>query len=143
MGKFFFFNVFFPWLAESGFVILRMTDKKAPNTIVQLTFQFALQMIDFAVQLKESHHFIIANQLVRSGTAIGASVREAQHSESRKDFIHKMKIAAKEADETCYWLELCNTSSFYPNCDLLIQRCQQICRILSKIIFTSRQRLSR
>ncbi len=56
----------------------------------------------------------MASQLFKSGTSIGANVREAQNSESTADFIHKFKIAAKEADETQYWLELCEKSQFLP-----------------------------
>jgi len=126
----------------TGAVILKMTDKKNSNVIVQKTFQFALKTILYTSQLKEARHFVIANQLTRSGTAVGAMVREAQHAESRKDFIHKMKIAAKEADETSYWLELCKALPDYPDCSSLIVPCQEICRMLSKIIFTAKQRLS-
>lgn len=143
MGKIAFFFVFFPWLLTPGVVILEMSDTKTVNPIVQYSFEFALQILDFTWLLQESRHFAIRNQLIRSGTAIGASVREAQHAESRKDFIHKMKIAAKEAEETCYWLELCNASPYYPTCELLIGKCQDICRMLSKIISTSRQRLAK
>ncbi|MBP7557405.1 MAG: four helix bundle protein [Chitinophagaceae bacterium] len=119
-----------------------MTDKKNSNVIVQKTFQFSLKTILYTSQLKEAQHFVIANQLTRSGTSIGAMVREAQHAESRKDFIHKMKIAAKEADETSYWLELCMALPGYPDCAALMALCQEISRMLSKIIFTAKQRLS-
>ena len=57
----------------------------------------------------------MANQLLKAGTSIGANIREAQNSESKADFIHKMKIAAKEADEAEYWLELCRQSANYPD----------------------------
>ena len=61
----------------------------------------------------------MANQLFKSGTSIGSNVREAQNAESKADFIHKMKIAAKEADETEYWLGLCNESKNYPKTEEL------------------------
>lgn len=65
--------------------------------------------------------------MLKSGTLIGASVREAQNAESRADFIHKIKIAAKEADETIYWLLLCKNSKGYNNdCDDLISACNSI-----------------
>ena len=57
--------------------------------------------------MESKRQFVIANQLLKSGTSIGANVFEAQYSESRVDFIHKMKIALKEANETLYWLTLC------------------------------------
>lgn len=59
----------------------------------------------------------MASQIFRSGTSIGANIREAQNAESKADFIHKFKIAAKEADEVNYWLLLCRGSEFYPNPD--------------------------
>ena len=76
----------------------------------------------------------MSNQVLKSGTSIGANVREAQNAESKNDFIHKMKIAAKEADETVYWLILCQTSEHYPNCDELLKDLDDIFRIIGKII---------
>jgi four helix bundle protein len=81
-------------------------DKK--NLIVDLTFQFAPDVIEFTELLEEKCRCNMANQLFRSGTSIGANIREAQNAESKTDFIHKIKIAAKEADETYYWLILKN-----------------------------------
>ncbi len=80
------------------------------NVIVKLSFEFALQIIDFVEKLESNRKFVIANQLLKSGTSIGANVREAQNAESKADFIHKLKIAAKEADESEYWLLLCQFS---------------------------------
>ena len=57
--------------------------------------------------LEELKKYVISNQLLKSGTSVGANVREAQNCESKADFIHKFKIAAKDADETEYWLLLC------------------------------------
>ena len=80
----------------------------------------------------------MSNQLFRSGTSVGANVREAQNAESKADFIHKMKISAKEADETEYWLLLCKESEGYENCDGLLDNCNSIIRVLSKIIASSK-----
>ena len=77
---------------------------------------------------------------MKAGTSIGANVREAQNAESKTDFIHKLKIAAKEADETLYWLILCKKSDGYVNCDELIDDCNAIIRVLSKIISSSKSR---
>ena len=90
------------------------------NLIVKLSFQFALDIVKFAEQLEGKRKFALANQIIRSGTSIGANVREAQNAESKNDFIHKVKIAAKEADETEYWLEICNQSENYPKCEELL-----------------------
>ena len=65
------------------------------NQILELSFEFALQIIEFTELLEEKRKFVIANQLLKSGTSIGANVREAQNCESKADFIHKMKIATK------------------------------------------------
>ncbi len=79
---------------------------KQDNLILNLTFDFSLVIIDFAEKLNEMHKFVLSNQILKSGTSIGANVKEAQNAESKSDFIHKFKIAAKEADEAEYWLLL-------------------------------------
>ncbi len=99
-------------------------------------------IIEYAEILESNRKFIIANQLLKSGTAIGANVREAQNAESKNDFIHKMKIAAKEADETTYWLLLCQQSLNYPDCSELQNNAEEIMKILSKIIATSKNKPS-
>ena len=110
-----------------------------PNPIVDMTFVFSLSVIEFCEYLNELKKFNISNQLFRSGTSIGACVREAQNAESKADFIHKMKIAAKEADETTYWLLLCKESSFLPSSDGLLYNIENISKVLSKIIATSKK----
>lgn len=109
------------------------------NVIVEMTFEFALNSIQYGEQLEENRKYILANQFLRSATSIGANVREAQNAESKKDFIHKMKIAAKELDETKYWLELMSKTPSYPSNQHLIQQIAPIERILNKIISTSKK----
>ena len=75
-----------------------------PNIIVEKTLQFSLSIITYVELLESKRKYVIANQLLKSGTSAGANVREAQNAESKADFIHKLKIAAKETDETIYWL---------------------------------------
>ena len=111
------------------------------NVIIKLTFQFALDIIKYCEVLQENKKFVIANQLLKSGTSIGANIREAQNAESKADFIHKFKIAAKEADETEYWLLLCKGSDGYDNCDELLQHCTSIIKVLSKIIASSKLKI--
>jgi len=110
------------------------------NVIVKLTFQFALEIVKYCEDLQLAKKFVIANQLLKSGTSIGANIREAQNAESKADFIHKFKIAAKEIEETIYWLELCKYSENYPNTDELIEQINNISRIVNKIIITSKQK---
>ena len=110
------------------------------NPIVELTLEFALEIIKYSEILEENKKYVIAKQLLKSGTSIGANVREAQNAESKADFIHKLKIAAKEADETEYWLILCKKTQNYPNPEKLEILLNSIIKILSKIISTSKQK---
>ncbi len=112
-------------------------DKK--NVILDLTFNFALKIIEYVETLEAAKKFVIAKQLLRSGTSIGANVREAQGAESKSDFIHKIKIAEKEAEETEYWLLLCQHSKNYPFYPSLIEEIVSIKKVLAKIIITSKQ----
>ena len=80
------------------------------------SFDFAVQVVIFCQQLKkESKEYIVNKQILRSGTAIGALIREAEFGQSRADFICKMSIALKEANETEYWLELLKSSGYLSN----------------------------
>ena len=108
------------------------------NLIVSLTFRFLLDIIEFTEQLEKERKFILARQLLRSGTSIGANAREAQGCESKADFIHKMKIAYKEATETMYWLELCSNAESYPSPGPLIDSINSILRVLGKTIHSSK-----
>ena len=109
------------------------------NLIVRLTFEFSLDVIDYCEILEEKRRFVIANQLLKSGTSIGANVWEAQNAESKNDFIHKFKIAAKEMDETEYWLLLCNHSKKYPKDETLLEKLESISKVINKIIASSKK----
>jgi four helix bundle protein len=108
------------------------------NLIVDLTFKFSLAIIQYCEELEVNKKFVIARQLLKSGTSIGANVREAQNAESKSDFIHKFKVAAKEADETEYWLQLCKQSTNYPETTSLLIDLDSIIRVVSKIISSSK-----
>ena len=110
-----------------------------PNLIVDLTLKFAVDIIEFCEILESKRKYVIGNQLLKSGTSIGANVREAQNAESKADFIHKLKIAAKEADETEYWLLLCELSENYPYNKELSVKLTSIIKVLSKIISSSKR----
>ena len=111
---------------------------KKENLIIDRTFDFALKVIAFAELLEGQKKFVIARQLLRSGTSIGANIREAQSAESRVDFIHKFKIAAKEAEETEYWLLLCEHSASYPSNEVLLVEIKELQKIISKIIYSAK-----
>ena len=76
------------------------------NKLAELSMEFAVDIISLVRQLKENREAIISNQIGRSGTSIGANIREAQYAHGKADFIAKLQIALKEANETGYWLEL-------------------------------------
>ncbi len=115
-----------------------MRDDK-DNLIVSLTFDFALKIVEFSEGLEQNKKWVVARQILKSGTSIGANVREAQNAESKADFIHKLKIAAKEADETEYWLQLCEGSKSYPSTLYLQRELKSIIKVLSKIIGSSKR----
>jgi four helix bundle protein len=110
------------------------------NAILKLSFDFALMIIDYTEKLEGLKKFIIANQLLKSGTSIGANCMEAQNAESKSDFIHKMKIAAKEAEETQYWLMLCEYAGNYPDCKSLTSKLDEVNKVLGKILSTSKRK---
>lgn len=83
------------------------------NIIKTKSFEFAIRVVKLYQHLQtERKEFVLSKQLLRSGTSVGAMVREAEHSESKQDFIHKLAIAQKEINETIYWLELMDATGF-------------------------------
>ena len=108
------------------------------NAILEFSFNFALNIIKFTENLETLRKYNMANQLFRSGTSVGANIREAQSAESKADFIHKVKKADKEANETEYWLLLCQHSESYPNCENLLEDVLVLKKIMSKIIGSSK-----
>lgn len=112
------------------------------NVILEKRFEFALKIIDFSELLEENRKYVIARQLLKAGTSIGAYINESQSAESKVDFIHKLKIADKEANETEYWLKLCKMSRKYPDPPSNLElELTEIKKLLSKIISTSKSAL--
>jgi four helix bundle protein len=98
---------------------------------------FALQIIRLCKQLNdEKYGYLLSKQLLRSGTSIGANVRERLNAQSRADFISKLQIALKEADETAYWLELLNESGYIKDEHFqnIYEDCNEIIKILVSIL---------
>ena len=110
------------------------------NPIMEKSFAFSLHIIELAEHLEGKKKFVISRQILKSGTSVGANIREAQGAESRADFQHKMKIAFKEGVETEYWLDLCDQSKNYPTTTNLKEELQEIMKLLSSIISTSKKR---
>ena len=103
---------------------------------------FALQVIEiYKYLVEEKREYVLSKQFLRSGTSIGANAREGARAQSKPDFISKMSIALKEADETMYWIELL-TESKYLDKDMALSAqnsCNELIRILVSIVKTSRQ----
>ena len=114
------------------------------NIIATKTFDFALTIVNLFIQLKNENEFIISKQVLSSATSIGANVEEAIAAQSRKDFIHKMSIASKEARETKYWLRLLEKSNLttIDMTNYLIE-VEHILNIITKIIKTSSENLTK
>jgi four helix bundle protein len=110
------------------------------NPVLKQTIEFSLLVISYCETLDSLKKYIISKQLLRSATSIGANAMEAQNSESKADFIHKIKIAAKEADETQYWLTLCEFAPDYPNCDHLSTKLQEAQKIVNAILGTAKRK---
>jgi len=112
------------------------------NPVREKSFAFALEIIKICRDLRECHEYEIAKQLIRSGTAIGAIVEEGVGAESRKDFLHKMSMAHKEARETHYWLRLLHASDLIPDVDLnpYLARADELVSLLTKITKTMKER---
>ena len=117
-----------------------MNDKK--NTLKDKSFLFALKVVNIYKKLvSEKREFIMSKQLLRSGTSVGANVREAQNAQSKADFVHKLAIAQKECDETLYWLELMFQSEYLNKQEfdaLYIDATELLKMIRSSIITTKR-----
>ena len=108
------------------------------NILRDKSFEFSIKIVKFCGQLNEQKNYVLANQLLRSGTSIGALVRESKHAESKKDFIHKLQIAQKEAEETAYWLDLLYHSELIEKIiyNDLRDHCEELIRILTSILKT-------
>jgi four helix bundle protein len=115
------------------------------SIILKKAFDFAVKIVKFNNQLNAEKHYIIGRQLLRSGTSIGANINEALAAYSRKDFIHKMMIALKEAQETEYWLKLINASEILENFDFSNYSTDvvELQKILTSIINTSKKQLTK
>lgn len=108
------------------------------NIILDRSFDFALKTIDLCQELQKHHQFVLADQLLRSGTSIGANVEEATAAQSRKDFISKMSVASKEARESRYWLRLLDRSqAVKKDYAEYLQDISEIVSILTSIVKTS------
>ena len=99
-------------VGEKHELIARVSDyyierEKVKNSkLLESSLAFAVKIITLADELRQNHEYTISDQIARSGTSIGANISEAQYAQSKADFISKLQIALKEANETAYWLKL-------------------------------------
>lgn len=118
-----------------------MTAEKK-NIVAEKSYQFALRVIKLYRHLSaDKKEFVLSKQVLRSGTSIGALVKEAEHAQSKADFINKMNIALKEANETEYWLMLLNDSDFIDEKSFgsIHSDSLELIKLLASIVKTSKQ----
>jgi len=123
---------------------MNYNEKIKKNNIRSKTFDFAVRIINLYKYLcEDKHEFVISKQILRSGTSIGANYREADNAESKKDFIHKLAISQKEADETIYWLGLLNETKYItPKMfKSLNEEAVEIIKILKTIIINTKKNM--
>ena len=115
-----------------------MEDK---SIIRRKSFDFAVRIVRLFQHIsKDQREYVLSKQLLRSGTSVGANVREAHNAESKADFIHKMGITQKECDETLYWLEILNTTDYLSDkeFDSISKDCIEVLKIIKSIILTKK-----
>jgi four helix bundle protein len=112
------------------------------NIVMDKAYAFALRIIKAYKFLSlEQREFVLSKQLLRSGTSIGALIKEAEHAQSKADFINKMNIALKEANETEYWLMLLKDSEYIDSKSFtsIVEDCREIVRLLISIVKTTKE----
>lgn len=111
------------------------------NIVKHKSFGFAIRTVKlFQFLIKEKSEFVMSKQLLRSGTSVGAMIREAEHAESKADFRHKLSIAQKEINESIYWLELLKATDYITisEFDSLNVDAVEILKLLTSILKTSK-----
>ena len=113
------------------------------NPVKEKSFRFALKIVELNKSLVSKREYVMSRQLLRSGTAIGALIRESEYAESKKDFIHKLCISLKEANETEYWIDLLYQSGYLSKreYDSLCTEIVELLKLLTSIINTSKENL--
>ena len=112
------------------------------DIVKEKSFRFAVRIVNLYKELISSkNEYVLSKQLLRSGTSIGANIREAKNGESKADFIHKMAIAQKECDETIYWLELLKETDYLTEIEFqsIYADATELLKIIRSIILTSKQ----
>lgn len=117
-------------------------NKKPPQDIQDRTFEFAVQIIELYKYLQyEKKEFVLAKQVLRSGTSVGANIEEANSAQSKKDFVAKLSISLREARETNYWLRLLKRTGYIKKNDL-IDESEELMKIIGSIIVNTKKNLN-
>ena len=117
----------------------------ASSVMKEKSFLLATRIIKlYKYLVEEKKEYVLAKQVLRSGTSVGANVREAQNAQSVKDFIHKLAIAQKECDETLYWLELLENAEFLSTEEFesIHKQCNEVMKIITSALMTSKKKMA-
>lgn len=131
---------------ENGELIMNNDDRRQRiNVVEERSYQFSIRIINLYKYLDENKRiYDIARQLLRSGTAIGAFIKEAVHAQSKADFLNKMNVALKEANETIYWLSLLHDTNYLKDNEFLSinNDCEELLKLLISIVKTTKNNLN-
>ena len=115
------------------------------NQILEKSFNFSIRVVNLSKTLQNDKEYILSKQLLRSGTSIGANVNEAQAAQSKRDFVSKMSIAAKEARESYYWINLLIKTNYIDAKDqhvqTLLEQSEELIKMLTSIVRTGQNNL--
>lgn len=121
-------------------------DNERDNVIVDKSYKFSIRIINLYKYLNENKKiYAIANQILRSGTSIGALIKEAAHAQSKADFLNKMNVALKEANETHYWLSLLHDTDYIKDKEFssINKDCEELLKLLISIVKTTKEHLNK
>ena len=116
------------------------------NPIKEKSFDFAIRIVNlYRFLITEKKEYVMSKQLLKSGTSVGALVREAEHGESKADFIHKLAIAQKECNESLFWLELLERTEYITSeqFNSLFEDAVEIMKLTTSIILTTKKNLKK
>lgn len=120
-------------------------NEQKPNIVRDKSFAFAIRVVNlYKYLISDKKEFIMSKQLMRSGTSVGANVREAINAQSKKDFIHKLSISQKECDETIYWLELLKETNYIDKREYesLKNEAAELLKMVKSIILTTKNKIT-
>lgn len=111
------------------------------NVVMEKAMAFAIRIMNLYKLLCIRKEYVLSKQLLRSGTAVGALIKEGEHAQSRADFLSKMNIALKEANESLYWIDLLYRTDYITEQEFqsIIKDCEELLKLLASIVKTTRQ----